>query len=201
MAASRWNIAVFEAFRVVELVIKGMICLSGHAPRHTHELDRLVEDFESLLGRTKTTVPYLFALEATNGDCFGVLFAQGCIYLQKRTEGSYTTLGSVGQPQLALDDLLRLRLEVDGSEVAIYHGDEVLLSTWSLSVKDPVRIVRGFTKQPDHVRIARLKQAAVALRTHREAAFFGVAAYRYHEAERAVVEMDEALNAATAFVD
>ena len=36
--AQRWNIVVFESYRVLELIIKGIICMYGKGPKKTHAL-------------------------------------------------------------------------------------------------------------------------------------------------------------------
>ena len=39
-----WNIVIFECFRVVELLVKGIACISGHAPREAHSIEHIVDE-------------------------------------------------------------------------------------------------------------------------------------------------------------
>jgi len=63
----RWNIVVFECFRVVELLVKGIVCLSGHAPRESHSIKHVVDDFVKSLLRMRTGAPLFVSLETPAG--------------------------------------------------------------------------------------------------------------------------------------
>ena len=53
----KWNIAVYEAYRVVELTVKGIMCLAGIPPileiqsKYTHSIRKLINRFQSELLR------------------------------------------------------------------------------------------------------------------------------------------------------
>jgi hypothetical protein len=196
----RWNIVVFEAFRAIELLMKGMICLSGHAPRQSHEIHFLVDDFLRLLATDGNSQPFLYSAASPSGHAYGIYWDGTSIQLLKKVAGLYTLLGSTPTEEVPIDRLLRLRLDVDGSKVSIYCGGELILQTTDSSISDPIRFSRSFERAPDLGRVHRLKDAAERLRATREDAYFGTVLFSKQNAEEAVTLMNSALREAGVFV-
>lgn len=60
---SRWNMVVFECFRVAEIMIKAIICLSGHTPRHIHDLDSLLSGLVGIVDKSGDSPFYIAHLD------------------------------------------------------------------------------------------------------------------------------------------
>jgi hypothetical protein len=123
MESRRWNIVVFEAFRTIELLLKGMVCLSGHVPRQSHEIHYLVDDFIKFLGTKTDLQPFLYSAASPNGGAYGIYWDGASIQLLKRIAGLYTLIASTGTKQpIYIDRLLSLRLDVEDFTVSVYCG-------------------------------------------------------------------------------
>jgi hypothetical protein len=149
MESGRWNIVVFEAFRTIELLIKGIVCLSGHEPvvpraGRNHEVHHLVDHFLKLLEAKTSLQPFLYSAASPRGGAYGIYSDGASIQLLKRIAGSYTSMASTatGQP-ISIDRLLRLRLDVQGFTLSVYCGDELILRTSDASIPDATRCFPG----------------------------------------------------------
>jgi hypothetical protein len=201
MESERWNIVVFEAFRTIELLMKGMVCLSGHVPRQSHEVQYLIDDFLALLTAKRDSQPFFYSATSPSGHAYGIYFDGTSIQLLKKVAGFYTLLASTGtKKETSIDRLLRLRLDVEGFTVSVYFGDELLLRTADAAISDATRFSRSFERTPDPVRVETLRRSAEQLRANREAAFFGTVPFSKEDAEAAVLLMKSALSEARAFV-
>lgn len=196
----RWNIVVFESFRAIELLIKGLVCLSGHAPRQSHEIHLLVDDFLKLLATEKNSQPFLYSAVSPSGHAYGIYWDGTSIQLLKKVAGSYTVLGSTPNETVSIDRLLRIRLDVDGSKVSVHCDGELILQTTDSSIPDATRYSRSFERAPDLDRVHKLREAAERLRATREDAYFGTMLFSKQKAEKAVTLMNSALLESRAFV-
>lgn len=199
--SERWNIVVFEAFRTIELLMKGMVCLSGHAPRQSHEVQYLVDDFLELLAAKRDSQPFLYSAASPSGHAYGIYWDGTSIQLLKKVAGLYTVLASTGREQMAsIDRLLRLSLDVEGFAVSVYCGNELILRTADASILDATRFSRSFERAPDPARVETLRRCAERLRATREDAFFGTVPFSKEDAEEAVLLMNSALLESRTFV-
>ena len=195
-----WNIVVFESYRVIELLIKGMICVSGYTPRETHEIDSLVERFSVILHNAKKSLPFTYTLFGIRGNCYGVTVKGGVIELFRRNSEIYTQLARIPFRELAVDELLRMKLEYSGTTLTLYVNDQELIRHTDSGVLNAKRFERGFVKNPDKLRLSDLKHAVKELRAHRESAFYSTRVYLEEDAHRAISFMEIASEASKTFV-
>jgi hypothetical protein len=201
MKSERWNIVVFEAFRTIELLIKGILCLSGHAPRQSHDVQYLIDDFLKLLAPKKDSQPFLYSAASPAGHAYGIYWDGTSIQLLEKVAGLYTVLASTEWKQMpSIDRLLRLRLDVEGFTVSVYCSDELILQMSHASIPDATRFSRSFNRALDPAKVKTLRRAAERLRATREDAFFGTVSFSKEDAEAAMSLMNSALEASKAFV-
>jgi hypothetical protein len=201
MKSERWNIVVFEAFRTIELIIKGIVRLSGREPLPNHEVHRLIDHFLRILAAEKNSQPFLYSAASPSGHAYGIYSDGTSIQLLKKIAGVYTEMASTGMEYMAsIDRLLRLRLEVERFEVCVYCGDELILRQSDASIPDATRFSRSFNRVPDPAQVKTLRRAAKQLRKKRTPAFFGEERFVKSDAEEAMSLMKSALEASTAFV-
>lgn len=79
-----------------------MVCLSGHAPRQSHEPDHLVDDFLRLLDGERQALPFLFSAETATGNAYGLYWDGTSVQLWKKVGDSYTVLFN-GKGRFGLD--------------------------------------------------------------------------------------------------
>jgi HEPN domain-containing protein len=201
MKSKRWNIVVFEAFRTIELLIKGMVRLYGHEPggRPNHGVHHLIDHFLKMLAAEKNSQRFLYSAASPSGHAYGIYSDGTLIELLKKVHGVYTSIAAWEQ-MASIDQLLRLRLDVEGSQVSVYCGDELILGTTDSSIPDATRFSRSFNRAPDPSKVKILKKAAKQLRKKRTVAFFGEVPFSKRDAEEAVSLMNSALLASRAFV-
>ena len=107
--SQRWNIVVYEAFLTIELIVKGMICLSGNKPDKNHDVHHLVDQFHKLLPDEINSQPFLYSAASPSGHAYGIYSDGRSIQLLKKVHGVYTSMASVRQAG-SIDQLLLLRL-------------------------------------------------------------------------------------------
>jgi hypothetical protein len=200
MEAGRWNIVVFEAFRVIELLIKGMVCLSGHEPRQSHTIEALVDDFCKLLARESYSLPFLYSVASPQGNAYGIYWDGASVQLLKKVWDSYTLLASKPWKAPPIDSLLRLRLKVGDDEISVYSDDKVILRMTDATIPNAVRFTRSFQRSPDPTAVQKLRTAAEQLKATRKEAFFGTVIFSKENAEATVEIMQSAVEASKAFV-
>jgi hypothetical protein len=145
--------------------------------------------------------PFLYSAASPNGGAYGIYWDGASIQLLKRIAGLYTLIASTGTKQpIYIDRLLSLRLDVEDFTVSVYCGNELILRTSDASISDAVRFSHSFKRAPDPAQIGTLRTAAERLRGTREDAFFGTVPFSNDDAEAAVLLMNSALSASTAFV-
>lgn len=85
----RWNIVVFESFRVVELLVKGIVCISGHAPRESHSIEHVVDDLVRIQGRQRTSAPLFVSLVTRRKNRYGVYLTGKTLSLLREDVGCW----------------------------------------------------------------------------------------------------------------
>jgi HEPN domain-containing protein len=199
MKSKRWNIVMFEAFRTIELIIKGMVRLSGHEPRNSHEVKYVIDDFLKLLARKRKSLPFLYSAASPSGHAYGIYSDGTFLELLKKVHGTYTSLAAI-RSETSIDQLLQLRLDVEKSTVSVYCGDELILRTTDSTISDATRFSRSFNSPSNPAQIETLKKAAEQLKKTRPVAFFSDKFFSEDDAKKALSLMDSALEASKAFV-
>jgi HEPN domain-containing protein len=198
--AERWGIVVFESFRVCELVLKGLICLMGYAPRHTHELACLIDDLIELLTKRPRRQRFLLGAKEPKGNAYAVFLDEKTIELWRIDDRTVTVLAA-RPSNIAQDALATLRLRLDvGSLITVKYGDGVIFQHPDATYTGPFRAERSFVVVPDDQRIGLMREAAEALRREREAAFYAVLQYSADDAQRAVRAMEHFVATAAMFI-
>ena len=194
----RWNIVVFECFRVVELLVKGIVCLSGHAPRESHSIEHVVDDFVKTLLRRRTGAPLFVSLETPARNRYGISLTGKTLSLFKEIAGVWTQLGHATH-RLPADQLVRVALTVQKSEISVTVDGKVLLGGTDSSLLPPFRMRRGFVRAPSTASIGALKILSRSLLSTRESAFFTTRRFTQQDARSAVAKMNLALGATKSF--
>ncbi len=194
----RWNIVVFECFRVVELVVKGIVCLSGHAPRETHSIGHVVDDFLRNLERRRTAAPLFVSLETPAKNRYGVSLTGKTLSLFKEIAGVWTQLGQATH-RLPADQLVRVALTAQRSAVTVSVDGKPLLGGTDSSLAPPFRMHRSFVRIPRAASIGALKALSGSLLSTRESAFFTTRRFTQRDARSAIARMNLALGATKSF--
>jgi hypothetical protein len=196
----RWNIVVYEAQRVTELLLKGIICLTGHSPLHTHHIHKLVDQLNSILPSLSET-SLVFITYTPEGEGYGVRIYDDKICIFRRDNNVETQLGPSipADSFLSADKLLSFELVVFNTKITLACEGEEIATRRDSTYEGKPEIRQGFTRQPNKLRIARLKQAGEQLKRSREAAFYGEAAFSEEDTRRAISLMEDAFLAASCF--
>src|SRR5262245_17136247 len=72
VSSKRWAIVMYESFRVAELLTKGIICMSGYAPKSTHEIPALIGDLIDRLSTGRPRIPFVLGARMQGGHTYGV---------------------------------------------------------------------------------------------------------------------------------
>jgi hypothetical protein len=196
----RWNIVVFESYRVTELLLKGMMCLSGHTPKPIHDLDKLADRFAEILSRRRAILPFTCAIRDAKGNCYGVNLSGTTIELFSCIGGVYTQMARLRHRQLTLDEILRLKLTVSNCVVRLSLNNEEVIAHTDAAINRATKIQTGFVCHPDPMRLKQLRDAVRELRSQREAAFYTSKVYGEKEALRAIEQMNTMQEASSAFI-
>ena len=193
----RWNIAVFESYRIIELVIKGMICLMGSQPERTHEIDKLVDQLlkaSSSPSGNAHHLPLTLAVLTTDQDHYGVDFIDGAAILYWYNAGSYTRLAAAYDlSNLDLNELIDVHLHRKGTRIDVFIGQTCIMSADNPDLTDPLKSESTFRIMPDGVRAEKIKKAGSALREKREASFYSETAYDQEQALNAIGVADNCI--------
>jgi hypothetical protein len=199
MKAKRWNIVVYEAFRTVELLIKGIFCLSGNKPdKKNHDVHHLIDKFLTLLEAERNSQPFFYSATSPSGHAYGIYSDGKSIQLMNKVHGIYTSMAAAPR-EASINELLLLELEVKGSTVSVYCGDKLIFKQTDSTIPDATNFSRSF-KCPDPAQLKPLRRTAKQLKKKRTLAFFGEVHFSKRDAEEAVSLMHSALSAAKAFV-
>jgi hypothetical protein len=206
LADERWNLVVRLAYDLTELLVKGVICLCGDGPRQTHDIDKLVDQ---LLGKIaeaakgKIDLPLIVSAKSDDGVLgfagYGVLIeAGGCSLVEVNGSGSYAEIASV-TTTLSVDQIVKLRIEVENFAISVYVGDTLILSTMDATHSGPYAFCRSFQVFPTRDRVRALKDAGDELRKNRESSFYSERRFDKNDATRAIQFGDIAFEAASCF--
>jgi len=203
MKSERWNIVVYEVFRTIELLMKGMVCLSGHEPRQSHELQYVLDDFLDMLAAKENSPSFFYSVTSPSGNAsYGVYSDGTSIELMKKVHGTYTSMGPAMPWKASIDQLVLLRLEVKEFIVSVYCGDDRLFTSSTDSTileSEATEFSRSF-QCPDRAQRRTLRKATEWLRKRRLPAGHGEETFSPGEAKEAVSRMNSALSAVKAFV-
>ena len=189
----RWNIAVYEAQRATELLIKGMIRLTDVEPPHNHQIDRLVDFLCSEIEKLQVSLPFLYVAYADNGNCYGVLLRDKCLEVLKRVAGTFTSIGTYAfGNEISIDDVMDISLEVTESCIKFYMNNNEVLSSTDSSIRGPFRFRREFCLPSSEERLHELKKTGSELHKSRNAAFYGEKDFSEQDARNSIKLMDTA---------
>lgn len=198
----RWNIVVYEAQRVTELLLKGIICLTGCQPLHTHQIHELVEQLSQIL----PTLPedsLVFVACTPSGEGYGVRIFKDRITIFRRDDDKdcETTLGasiSAG-PLLSADRLLNFELQVVNETLILSCEGNHIATRTDRTYQGKPDIQRGFTRQPSREKVTRLNNIGERLKINRETAFYGEVEFSEDHAKESIGLMEEAFLVASCF--
>jgi len=188
-AARRWNIVIFETYRVSELFTKSLFFFAGYSPKETHGLDYLIDRWCQILDKAKWSAPFVYSLMATGGNGYGVTIINNRIEFLKRIANTYTLLGSAPLQSLVVDDIMALQIGVDHYCWTVTKDDEVILSGTDASLSEPLRLQRTLVKPADRARVENIKKFLRELRGPREEAFYSERPFTEQEANQAIDRM------------
>jgi hypothetical protein len=194
----RWNIVVFECFRVVELLVKGIVCLNGLAPRQSHSIEHVVDDLITSLGRQHLAAPLFVSLETRAKNRYGIDLTGRTLSVFKEIAGIWTQLGHVTH-RLPADQLVRVTLSMQNFTITASVDGKTLIRCTDSSLVPPFHQRRGFVRIPRAASIAVLKALSKSLLTTREQAFFSTSRFTRRDARRAIAKMNLALGATKSF--
>jgi hypothetical protein len=195
---NRWNIVVFECFRAVELLVKGIACLSGYAPRETHEIDSVVDGIVKNLKRTRTAAPLFVSLETTTKNRYGVSLTSKTLSLLMDVAGEWTALAETTH-RLPADQLVRIALTWRHFAVTVSVDGKTLLVTSDATLVPRFLMHRSFMRAPRATSIGALKALSRSLLSTRESAFFTTRRFTQRDARSAIAKMNLALGATKSF--
>lgn len=200
LGAGRWNIVVFEAYRVVELYIKALFFFSGYSPRESHELDVIIEDLCALIEREKRNLPFIYSLSATGGDCYGIKFIGNNLKLYKRIANIYTLLGSAQLSSISADEMVQIKIEVDGPNLQVFLSNEAIFCNFHSSLSEPLKLSRTLVRPPNKECIVKMKSLVLMLRETREKAFYSERLFSKQDSNAAIKRMSEVINLSKSFL-
>jgi hypothetical protein len=201
----RWGVVVHQAYQSLELLVKGMICLTGHAPHITHNTNLLIGellDSVSSIPSEEPRVPFaVFASSMGSGNRYGVWLHDVSVEIVTVISGTFTVIAHFPiRDLLRADAILRLGLEVkDFTMRLILDGEPVFVATNS-SVSEPLTIKREFVREPSMGKVTLLKEIGRKLRLNRESSFYAERTYTKIEAAEAIRLFDDANEVATCFL-
>jgi HEPN domain-containing protein len=198
-AVRRWNVVVFEAYRVAELFTKSLFFYAGYEPKESHELDKLIDKLCNLLDKTNWSVPFIYSLIGKKGNCYGVSFLNNRIEFLKRVANRYTVLGSAPLPSLAIDDILSLQIDVNHFCWTVRKGNEVILSGMDASLSEPFQLKRTLVKPSHNVIVPIIKSFLTELRDTREESFYSERPFSEQDADQAIARMTRIFDLSKAF--
>jgi hypothetical protein len=140
-----WNIVVFECFRVVELLVKGIVCISGHAPRETHSIEHIVDDLINILARQRTAADLFVSLVAHGRNRYGVRLTTSKLSVLAEINGTWTHLG-VTSHHLPADELVRITLTVQNFTVTASVDGKILFRVTNTSLAAPYPLRRQIVR-------------------------------------------------------
>jgi HEPN domain-containing protein len=131
LSQKRWNIAVYEAHRATELLVRGMICQMGFKPPEHHNISRLVSFlYDRLPGARASVIPFTIGAYTDSGEGYGVILggAEHSIHLFRRDNGFFTQLGYSVKIHLPKEGRVDLRLELNVPKVMVYLNNSPVLA-------------------------------------------------------------------------
>jgi len=204
----KWNIVVYEAYRVVELVVKGIMCLAGIPPilenqaKYTHNIKKLIILFQNELSKVNGRVPYFLALKSPSSDNhYGIEIIGNKAYLYIYVAGLSTELQSpIDLSSISVDGLINLNFHYEDNTLTLIHNNKTLtLHTDATFGADKLKFEMGFQRIPDNERVNKIAEIGELLLKNRTAAFYSERIYSKEDALTALDNMNEALEASKAF--
>ena len=103
----RWSIVVSDAHRVIELLLKGIICFTGNGPKHEHTINNMVKELIEILEKEPER-PLFYAIFDTNDEGYYVYIINKKIIIGIQDDGSDTILSYSNLPSrfLSADKLI-----------------------------------------------------------------------------------------------
>jgi len=201
----RWNILVHQAHQITELLIKGMIFLTGTPACRTHDLSLLVDqlsDVISLISRDETRIPFaIFASSGPDSQGYGIWLYDHKVNIVKRVRDAITILGQFDGGDLSKADvILQLSLEIQDSTVSLGSGGKTIWVQTDSSHTGPFSLRREIVRVPDSQTIAKLEEIGGRLRKDRERAFYSEHFFTEAEALEAIQQANEFNELAACFL-
>ena len=196
----RWNIVVYESHRAIELTLRAMICLSGHMPPESHDLERHINylekitpvGFNTLILRDGVTY---FRL----GELFGIRIVSTTVELIEHPYEMYKSHSTCSIPS-PLRGMVNVRLIPTAKGVDLFINNEKLLSHGTKAQAEHFEgILKILSTQEKVRRFRELKKFAKRLYQKRATAFYGEVQYSREDASLAFRDMLLVLHTAEVF--
>lgn len=166
VANERWSVAVYEAHRALELLLRGLIIFLGGNPfQKKHDLEGLVLKFEHCLMETRSNLPFSVGYYSPDGNAYGVRLKARSVELVKRINDVFTVVMSAQRSRWGIDSELIVGLEVVdrlGSASMVINGEivgEVQVGNAPIG-SALIQISRQFSIKPESQRFIELKTVA-----------------------------------------
>ena len=201
---ARWNIAVYEAHRGTELLLRGMTCQVGFKPQEGHDISGHISFLHNRLpGAKSAVIPFTIGAYVESGRGYGMILdgaSVGSLQLFRLDSGIFTQLGSTARMDLPTTGRINLKLDLRPPEVVVYCNDSRVLSTTDSTYLGPFQqIDRSFVRQPDTAKIRLLKKFGDQLTRNRNLAYYEEKLYTRDDASLAISAMRQSFAIASAF--
>jgi hypothetical protein len=187
----RWNIVVHQSYQVVELLIKGMICLTKNKPHHDHKIEVLIDQLLNILTQKPANSFTPIAVISPNGF-YGLWLTGNNIHVGKFINGTYTELGN--NPinfEIKADNLLQMRLIIESNSILLKSGTEIVWAHSDSSLTGSFQMEWNITQTPTAQQVDRLKEIGKKLKASREKAFYTEQIFAEDDASKAIDLMNE----------
>lgn len=200
----KWNLVVHQAFQAIELLLKGMTCLTGHKPAKDHNTQLLIDNLLNIVSSASPTRPHfpysLFVSTTDGNNGYGIWMYDGFVELFRHLAGSVTSLGSKKISDLLnAVEILRLELDVRDLTVNLTLDGEQVFSQTDSALIGHFTLKRGFVREPSSKKMDLLREISRKLRSSRESSFYSERFYTQHQALEAIQLLDDANEAAAYF--
>lgn len=202
IGTKRWNLAIYEAHRVTELLLKGILRILGCDPPNNHGIFGLISLLQEPQVTTDTNPIFTAVIPGNHGTCY-VLRSKTVannhrIELGKITSGTYTALMTGTSPSFYRDDI---EIELDGNAIRLLipGKDKDYLPAMNIQPNTSIKSPLKFRRPSDTTRLTELGKITGWLSAHYRAASYSEQTYDENDAMRAIEIMNRIRSAAETF--
>jgi len=200
----RWNIVVYEAYRIIELLLKGMISLSGFLYLKDHNLEKVLVDYLQKLSKYDRFLPFSYRLVSKEIIYYFLdMDFSNNIRLLKYKSNTFTELAGGNFGMISNDDLPSMGLKyVKNSWKFFKDGLEVLSSTDVGNIdNDSFGLNISLPKMLNPERVININNIASELLENREIAFYTEKIFSPEDASEAISKMNKIFELSTKIVE